>query len=166
MNNQSERIERYIPYYIHQFGRVRFKGTGFLVQILERYVLDTSPNYKLLISQAATEKGITPEAVKSSIKRYVEDGWNQGFSWEWQKYTGWSEDAPPDTNTAIKLLCESFSDFVKTYGALIQENRAYYVRDAIESRGKNLDDILSSEGDVIIDSHLYMTLGDKEEVDA
>lgn len=170
MDSQQKKTDPYIPYYIHQFGRIRFKGAGFLVQILKQYVMEPLPSdkvdYKQLISRAASEKGVTSEALKKSVKRYVEDGWKQGFNWEWQKYTGWSADAPPDTDTAVKLLCESFSDFVKTYGALIQENRAYCLRTAIESREKNLDDILSSKGDVIIDSHLYMTLVDKKELDA
>ena len=109
---------------------------------------------------------MTPEALKKSVKRYVEDGWEQGFSWEWQKYTGWSEDTPPDTNMSIQLLCESFFDFVKNYGALIQENRAYYLRNAIKNRDENLKDILSSEDGMIVNSHLYMTLEDKNELDA
>ena len=113
MRGQVEKVEPYIPYYIHQFGRIRFKGAGILVQILNRYVLDAPSsdkwNYKLLISQVADEKSVTPEALRHAIKRYVEDGWKQGFSWEWKKYTGWSADTPPDTSTAIKLLCESFS---------------------------------------------------------
>lgn len=170
MRGQVEKVEPYIPYYIHQFGRIRFKGAGFLIQILRQYVMEPLPldnaDYMRLIAKAASEKGVTPEALKKSVKRYVEDGWEQGFSWEWQKYTGWSEDTPPDTNTAIQLLCESFFDFVKNYGALIQENRAYYLRDAIESRDENLKDILSSADDIIVESHLYMTLEDKKELDA
>ena len=170
MGEQLEKVVPYIPYYIHQFGRIRFKGAGFLVQILKQYVMGPLPSdkvdYKLLISKAASEKGVAPEALKKSVKRYVEDGWKQGFNWEWQKYTGWSADAPPDTNAAVKLLCESFFDFVRNYGSLIQENRAYYLRNAIEGRDENLKDIFSSEGDVIIDSHLYMTLEDKNELDA
>ena len=170
MRGQVEKVEPYIPYYIHQFGRIRFKGAGILVQILNRYVLDAPSsdkwNYKLLISQVADEKSVTPEALRHAIKRYVEDGWKQGFSWEWKKYTGWSADTPPDTSTAIKLLCESFFDFVKNYEALVQENRAYYLRNAIESRDENLKDILSSADDIIVESHLYMTLEDKKELDA
>ena len=170
MRGQVEKVEPYIPYYIHQFGRIRFKGAGFLIQILRQYVMEPLPldnaDYMRLIAKAASEKGVTPEALKKSVKRYVEDGWEQGFSWEWQKYTGWSEDTPPDTNMSIQLLCESFFDFVKNYGALIQENRAYYLRNAIKNRDENLKDILSSEDGMIVNSHLYMTLEDKNELDA
>lgn len=88
MRGQVEKVEPYIPYYIHQFGRIIFKGAGILVQILDRYVLDAPSsdkwNYKLLISQVADEKSVTPEALRHAIKRYVEDGWKQGFSWEWK----------------------------------------------------------------------------------
>ena len=68
MRGQVEKVEPYIPYYIHQFGRIRFKGAGILVQILNRYVLDAPSsdkwNYKLLISQVADEKSVTPEALR------------------------------------------------------------------------------------------------------
>lgn len=170
MNDKADQMEPYIPYYIHQFGRIRFKGADFLVRILKHFVMDTSPegvkDYKQFITETAAEKEVTPDTLRRAVKRYMEDGWKQGFSWEWKKYTGWSEDTPPDTSTAIKLLCESFFGFVKDYGALIQENRAYYLRNAIESRDENLKDILSSEDDIIVNTHFYMTLEDKKELDA
>ena len=170
MGNQAKRMEPYIPYYIHQFGRIRFKGADFLVEILRRYVIENLPqgkvDCKLLISGAAIDKGVTPAVLRRAVKRYVEDGWKRGFGWEWKRYTGWSADTPPDTNTAVQLLCESFFDFVKSYGDLIQENRAYYLRDAIEGRDENLKDILSSEDDMIVSTHFYMGLEDKNELDA
>lgn len=170
MNNQMKQTEPYIPYYIHQFGRIRFKGADFLVRILRHYVIATPPlddkEYKLLISKVASEKGVTPGALRQAVKRYVEDGWKRGFNWEWKKYTGWSADTPPDTNKAVQLLCESFFDFVKNYGDLIQENKSFCLRNAIEDRDKNLRDILSSEDDMIVSTHFYVTLTNKDELDA
>lgn len=43
MSDQTKQIEPYIPYYIHQFGRIRFKGVDFLVRILRHYVMATPP---------------------------------------------------------------------------------------------------------------------------
>lgn len=163
-------MEAYIPYYIHQFGRVRFKGAGFLVHILGCYMTDAQPkdktDYKLLLSKAAEETGVTPGTMRRAIKRYVEDGWKQGFSWEWEKYTGWSADTPPDADTAIQLLCESVCDFIENYAPLIQENSAFYLRSAIENREKNQEKVLSSEAEITVRSELFMTLGDKKQLDA
>ena len=169
MSSQTERAKPYIPYYIHQFGRIRFKGANFLIHILTHYVMTRESlddiDYKQLISKVADEKEVTPNALRQAIKRYIEDGWKQGFDWEWKKYTGWSADTPPDPNTAIQLLCESFFDFIKNYETLIQESGSFYLRNAIENREEHLKSILS-EDDMIVSSHLYMTFEDKNELDA
>ena len=151
MGNQSKTVEPYISYYIRQFGRTSFKGAGFLSHILKHYVTSVQPgeatDYKRLIEKAAAEQGVTPDALHRSVRRYIADGWEQGLSRKWREYTGWSGDTPPDTGTAIQLLCKSFFGFMK-------------------DNDKNLKDVISPGDDVLAESHLCMTLEDKKELDA
>ena len=78
MKNKMANPEAHISYYVHQFGRIRYKGGYYLICILRNYVANPTSldaeGCKQFIEKIASEKGVTPETVKRAIKRYVLDG--------------------------------------------------------------------------------------------
>lgn len=113
--------------YASQFGRLTSKGAGYLGRILRRYdavrCSSGSPDYKQLVLDVAAEKGIQPESIRRAIQRYVNDGWNKEecFRSAWAEYTGWDKDTPPDVDTAIKLICESFSHLPERFQVTLKD---------------------------------------------
>ena len=105
--------------YIAQFGLPLSHGQGYLHRILRRYEAHgfsaETADYKLLIAEAAAEKGIKPQSMKNSITRYLKKGWECGFSDTWRYFTGWDGESLPKVNTAIRLICENFDDYTKRY---------------------------------------------------
>lgn len=105
-------------HFVCQFGEPGYHGIGYLLKILQKYEAhgfsrDTA-DYKLLLSEIASEKGIQPDSIKRSIQRYVKQGWKiEETHKRWQYYTGWKESTPPNADTAIRLICESFDNFAK-----------------------------------------------------
>lgn len=120
MNDKADQMEPYIPYYIHQFGRIRFKGADFLVRILKHFVMDTSPegvkDYKQFITETAAEKEVTPDTLRRAVKRYMEDGWKQGFSWEWKNIPAGAKTLHPIPARRLNCSANRSLALLKTMG--------------------------------------------------
>ena len=113
-----------ISIHLQEFGLPLYKGCGYLKQIVRRYVekaLSEEPiNYNQLVAEVAAEKGVRPDSVKDAIQRFVKSYWECGFCSGWKTYTGWDQDYPPNSNTAIQLICESFLPIMRKYQDTIQ----------------------------------------------
>ena len=110
-----------------QFGKSGLKGASYLSRILQRYAEDGFPaeavDYRRLISAVAEDQGIRPDSMKKSIRRFVADGWKQGFRDAWAVHTGWSRHTPPDAAAAVKLIFESYPAFIEKMQSRIQKTK-------------------------------------------
>lgn len=106
-----------ISLYLHEFGPSLYKGYGYMKQILLRY-METAlsaerTDYNRLVAEVAAEADVRPDTVRSAIQRYVASYWKRGFSRGWKSCAGWDNNYPPNVNTAIRLICESFIPIIK-----------------------------------------------------
>lgn len=115
-----------ISQYLHKFGLATYKGHWYMKQVLLLYVetalSGATASYNKLVSEVSKKRGIRPGSMKRAIKYYVNQGWALGMRKDWQTLTGWDQDDPPDVNTAIRLICESFIPIMEKYQAAIQWN--------------------------------------------
>lgn len=115
-----------IALHVQKFGLPIYKGHWYMKQILLLYVEIASSGelaiYNKLVSEVSEKRGIRPGSMKRAIKYYVNQGWALGMRKDWQTLTGWDQDDPPDVNTAIRLICESFIPITEKYQAAFQWN--------------------------------------------
>lgn len=110
-----------INLYVCQFGRINTNGSGYIIQILQRY---TDHGFSFgaadldhLMSDTAKERGIQRDSILDAIRHYLKDGWERGFCDAWRKQLGWSQSGPPDAAAAVEPLCRSYADFEKMFEA-------------------------------------------------
>ncbi len=134
-NQQKPVIGHYAFLYACQFGPFRSKGAKYIAQILRRYADNNfsagASEYKRFIEDSAAEKGLRPTSFRRTIQRYIEKGWSLDYAKSWETYTGWKQNFPPKTNTAIRLICESFTAFMKSW-VFTEGKQRFYVQTSIE----------------------------------
>lgn len=171
-NQQKPVIGHYAFLYACQFGPFRSKGAKYIAQILRRYADDNftagALEYKRFIEDAAAEKGLRPTSFRRTIQRYIEKGWSLDYAKSWETYTGWKQNFPPKTNTAIRLICESFTAFMKSW-VFTEGKQRFYVQTSIEEDQEG-ESTPSLEHEFFLDeisSHThYASFDDPEELRA
>lgn len=130
-----------ISYYVNQFGVISSRGKAYLKQLLSAYVHSGfQPDYPEFIAALGRRKGVEPESVRRSIRRFVQTSWKAGFAREWQYFTGWDRGVPPSTDAAVQLVCENYFLFFIRNRELLERRDGSFVPYYLMAEAKALEE--------------------------